>query len=94
MDVKLPNLGEGADSGTVVTLFVKDGDRVEKDQPVIELENEKAVAAIPPRDPDSRRATRITNAPANRIAPFFPVTSMKVEILYRMDPSTVRNSSR
>ncbi len=47
MDVKLPNLGEGADSGTVVTLFVKDGDRIEKDQPVLELENEKAVAAIP-----------------------------------------------
>src|SRR5262245_57779320 len=47
MDVKLPNLGEGADSGTVVNLFVKEGDRVEKDQPVVELENEKAVATIP-----------------------------------------------
>ena len=47
MDVKLPNLGEGADSGTVVSLFVKEGDRIEKDQPVIELENEKAVATIP-----------------------------------------------
>src|SRR5581483_4028919 len=47
MDVKLPNLGEGADSGTVVNLFVKEGDRIEKDQPVLELENEKAVATIP-----------------------------------------------
>jgi pyruvate dehydrogenase E2 component (dihydrolipoamide acetyltransferase) len=47
MDVKLPNLGEGADSGTVVNLFVKEGDRIEKDQPILELENEKAVAAIP-----------------------------------------------
>ena len=47
MDVKLPNLGEGADSGTVVNLFVKEGDRIEKDQPVVELENEKAVATIP-----------------------------------------------
>ncbi len=47
MDLKLPNLGEGADSGTVVNLFVKEGDRIEKDQPVIELENEKAVATIP-----------------------------------------------
>jgi pyruvate dehydrogenase E2 component (dihydrolipoamide acetyltransferase) len=47
MDVKLPNLGEGADTGTVVNLFVKEGDRVEKDQPVLELENEKAVASIP-----------------------------------------------
>ena len=47
MDLKLPHLGEGADSGTVVTLFVKEGDTVTKDQPILELENEKAVAAIP-----------------------------------------------
>ncbi|MDB6066234.1 MAG: catalytic domain of component of various dehydrogenase complexe, partial [Pedosphaera sp.] len=47
MDVKLPNLGEGADSGTVVNLFVKEGDTITKDQPIIELENEKAVATIP-----------------------------------------------
>ncbi|HLH56883.1 MAG TPA: 2-oxo acid dehydrogenase subunit E2 [Verrucomicrobiae bacterium] len=47
MDLKLPNLGEGADSGTVVNLFVKEGDQLAKDQPVLELENEKAVATIP-----------------------------------------------
>src|SRR5713101_4414722 len=47
MDLRLPNLGEGADSGTVVTLFVKEGDTIAKDQPVLELENEKAVATIP-----------------------------------------------
>jgi pyruvate dehydrogenase E2 component (dihydrolipoamide acetyltransferase) len=47
MDLKLPHLGEGADSGTVVNLFVKEGDTVIKDQPILELENEKAVATIP-----------------------------------------------
>ena len=47
MDVKLPKLGEGADSGVVVGLFVKEGDTVAKDQPIMELENEKAVASIP-----------------------------------------------
>src|SRR5215468_10164790 len=47
MDLKLPHLGEGADSGTVVNLFVKAGDRIAKDQPILELENEKAVATIP-----------------------------------------------
>src|SRR5882672_4942346 len=47
MDLKLPNLGEGADSGVVVNIFVKEGDAVAKDQPVLELENEKAVATIP-----------------------------------------------
>jgi len=47
MDVKLPKLGEGADSGVVVNVFVKEGDTVAKDQAVLELENEKAVASIP-----------------------------------------------
>ena len=47
MDLKLPHLGEGADSGTVVNLFVKEGDTITKDQPILELENEKAVATIP-----------------------------------------------
>ena len=47
MDVKLPKLGEGADSGVVVNLFVKEGDTIAKDQAIMELENEKAVASIP-----------------------------------------------
>jgi pyruvate dehydrogenase E2 component (dihydrolipoamide acetyltransferase) len=47
MDIKLPKLGEGADSGTVVGILVKVGDRVKKGQTLIELENEKAVAPIP-----------------------------------------------
>jgi len=47
MDLKLPHLGEGADSGTVVNLFVKEGDQLTQDQAILELENEKAVATIP-----------------------------------------------
>ncbi len=47
MDVRLPRLGEGADSGTVASLLVKAGDTVVKDQPILELESEKAVATIP-----------------------------------------------
>ena len=47
MDVKLPKLGEGADSGVVVGLLVKEGDAIKEGQTIIELENEKAVAPIP-----------------------------------------------
>jgi pyruvate dehydrogenase E2 component (dihydrolipoamide acetyltransferase) len=47
MDVKLPKLGEGADSGVVVNVFVKEGDTIARDQAILELENEKAVASIP-----------------------------------------------
>ncbi|MGB3120454.1 MAG: biotin/lipoyl-containing protein, partial [Verrucomicrobiales bacterium] len=47
MDIRLPKLGEGSDTGTVVTVMVKEGDPVRKDQPLIEIESEKAVATIP-----------------------------------------------
>src|SRR5664280_1983544 len=47
MDVKLPKLGEGADSGVVVNGFVKEGDQVARNQAILELENEKAVASVP-----------------------------------------------
>jgi len=38
MDVKLPKLGEGADSGVVVNVFVKEGDQIARDQAILELE--------------------------------------------------------
>jgi len=47
MEVRLPRLGEGADTGTVSSIFVKVGDVLTKDQPILELESEKAVASIP-----------------------------------------------
>ncbi len=47
MDVKLPNLGEGADTGTVVGILVKPGAQIKKGQNIIELETGKAVAPIP-----------------------------------------------
>lgn len=47
MDVKLPNLGEGTDSGTVVSVLVKAGATIKKGQNLIELETGKAVTPIP-----------------------------------------------
>ncbi len=47
MDIKLPSLGEGSESGVVVSILVKEGDSVEKGQTILELENEKAVAPVP-----------------------------------------------
>jgi pyruvate dehydrogenase E2 component (dihydrolipoamide acetyltransferase) len=47
MDVKLPQLAEGVESGTVVSILVAEGQRIQKDQPFMELETQKAVGAIP-----------------------------------------------
>jgi pyruvate dehydrogenase E2 component (dihydrolipoamide acetyltransferase) len=46
-EFKLPDVGEGIDSGTVVAVLVAEGDRIEVDQPVIELETDKAVVEVP-----------------------------------------------
>lgn len=47
MDVKLPQLAEGVESGTVVNILVAEGQDIKKDQPIMELETQKAVGSIP-----------------------------------------------
>ena len=47
MDIRLPQLAEGADSGTVVNVLVKEGQKVKQGDTLLELENQKAVAPIP-----------------------------------------------
>lgn len=46
-EFKLPEVGEGIEGGTVVSVLVSVGDRVEVDQPVVELETDKAVVEVP-----------------------------------------------
>jgi pyruvate dehydrogenase E2 component (dihydrolipoamide acetyltransferase) len=47
MDVRLPQLAEGVESGTVVGILVAEGQEIKKDQPFMELETQKAVGSIP-----------------------------------------------
>lgn len=46
-EFKLPDVGEGVESGTVVSVLVKEGDVIAVDQGVIELETDKAVVEVP-----------------------------------------------
>jgi pyruvate dehydrogenase E2 component (dihydrolipoamide acetyltransferase) len=46
-EFKLPNLGEGVAQGDVLNILVKVGDRVKQDQPVLELETDKATIEVP-----------------------------------------------
>jgi pyruvate dehydrogenase E2 component (dihydrolipoamide acetyltransferase) len=47
MEFRLPELGEGITQATVVNVLVKPGDAVTKDQPLLEVETEKASMPIP-----------------------------------------------
>jgi pyruvate dehydrogenase E2 component (dihydrolipoamide acetyltransferase) len=57
MDIKLPRLAEGVDSGTVVSILVSEGQEIKKDQAFMELETQKAVGSIP--SPESGTVSKI-----------------------------------
>jgi len=46
-EFKLPDLGEGIHEGEIVDVFVKPGDRIKEGDPLLEVETDKAVTAIP-----------------------------------------------
>jgi pyruvate dehydrogenase E2 component (dihydrolipoamide acetyltransferase) len=46
-EVKLPNLGDGIDTGDVLELLVKEGDVVAQDQGILEIETGKATMQVP-----------------------------------------------
>jgi pyruvate dehydrogenase E2 component (dihydrolipoamide acetyltransferase) len=47
VEFRLPELGENIDSGDLVRILVSVGDAIVKDQPVIELETDKATIEVP-----------------------------------------------
>jgi len=46
-DIKLPELGENIEGGDVLRVMVKPGDAIKKDQPLLELETDKATIEVP-----------------------------------------------
>jgi pyruvate dehydrogenase E2 component (dihydrolipoamide acetyltransferase) len=66
MDVRLPNLGEGADSGSVVSVAVKEGDSIAAGQNILEVETGKAVASIP--SPSAGKVTRVAVKAGDKVS--------------------------
>ncbi|QDV27425.1 2-oxo acid dehydrogenase subunit E2 [Aureliella helgolandensis] len=57
IDVKLPELGDGIESGDVLELFVSEGDSVEREQGLLEIETDKATVTVP--SPASGKISKI-----------------------------------
>lgn len=47
IEIKLPEIGDGIDSGDVLEVLVSEGDTIVKDQGIIELETDKATVEVP-----------------------------------------------
>lgn len=56
-DIKLPEIAENVESGDVVRILVSQGDYVEKEQPIMELETDKAGFELP--SPEEGTVTEI-----------------------------------
>jgi pyruvate dehydrogenase E2 component (dihydrolipoamide acetyltransferase) len=77
MDLKLPPLGEGADSGNVVSILVKEGDAIAKGQGIIELETGKAVAPVPASA--AGKVTKIIVAVGDKVSVGQPILAIEAE---------------
>ncbi|HTB21847.1 MAG TPA: dihydrolipoamide acetyltransferase family protein [bacterium] len=66
-EFKLPNLGEGVESGDVVGVAVKAGDKVSKGQGMLEVETNKAVMDVPA--PEDAVISSVTVKPGDKVKP-------------------------
>ncbi len=67
IEVKLPDLGEGIDSGDILEIYVSEGDSINKEQGLIELETDKATVTVP--SPQAGRVTKILVKPGQSVKP-------------------------
>ncbi len=65
-EIKLPNLGDGIESGDVLSVFVSVGDVVKAEQGILELETDKATVEVP--TPTAGTVTKILVKPGDSIA--------------------------
>jgi pyruvate dehydrogenase E2 component (dihydrolipoamide acetyltransferase) len=60
MEIKVPELGEHVDEAEVLSVLVSEGDRVEEDQPVLELQTDKASTEMPSPASGTVRAIHVS----------------------------------
>jgi len=76
----LPDLGEGLPDATIVEWFVKEGDTIQLDEPLVSMETAKAVVEVP--SPVSGKVLKLAGAPGDivvtgsMLAQFAPDASM------------------
>jgi pyruvate/2-oxoglutarate dehydrogenase complex dihydrolipoamide acyltransferase (E2) component len=51
IEVKLPDLGDGIESGDILEVLVQPGDQIAKDQGIVEIETDKATVEVPSPQP-------------------------------------------
>ena len=65
IEVKLPDLGDGIESGDVLEILVKVGDQITVEQSIIELETDKATVEVP--SPQAGKVSQVHVSPGESI---------------------------
>jgi pyruvate dehydrogenase E2 component (dihydrolipoamide acetyltransferase) len=65
IEVKLPDLGDGIESGDVLEILVKVGDQITVEQSIIELETDKATVEVP--SPQAGKVSKVHVSPGESI---------------------------
>jgi len=72
----LPELGENIASGDILDIFVKEGDHIEVDQPLMELETEKASLEVP--SSVSGKVVKVLVEPGEEVKVGQPILEMEL----------------
>jgi pyruvate dehydrogenase E2 component (dihydrolipoamide acetyltransferase) len=73
--IKLPNLGEKIESGDVLSILVAEGDTIQADQDIIEVETDKATMPIP--SPEGGKVTKILVAEGDTVKIGAPIIELE-----------------
>lgn len=65
IDVKLPDLGDGIESGDILEILVQEGDDISKDQSIVEIETDKATVEVP--SPQAGKVAQVHVKPGDTI---------------------------
>ena len=76
MDLTLPKISDGVESGDVLEVLVAEGDLIEKDQGLVELETDKATVEVP--SSHSGRVTKVHVSVGDTVAVGAPLVSITV----------------
>jgi 2-oxoisovalerate dehydrogenase E2 component (dihydrolipoyl transacylase) len=73
----LPDLGEGLPDAEIVEWFVKEGDTIRLDEPLVSMETAKAVVEVP--SPFSGRVVKLHGGPGDVIATGAPLAEFEID---------------
>ena len=83
----LPDLGEGLPDAEIHEWFVKEGDIVNLDQPLVSMETAKAVVDVP--CPQQGRIVKFFGQPGDVIKTGDPLVGFEADLMPRVDKGTV-----